>query len=452
MPYPPPYRVLTDFAGKAAAGEAFDPNALHAELGRVAATCMQLRDFMRKLATPDGKFQPAAALTSTIADRFTYTAAPAQADFLYPAPRAAVPPFVRVFVDGVLKDPAGVTIAADKVTLAPALVGGELVIVELFDSSANLGGDLASRSHAKGASLIGVEDADGILNGAPDVEMALAVLANGLAAVNSLVQALGVVGAILRDGSVPMAANLNLGGFRAVDAADAVDPDDLTTLAQVQALIASGSGGSFLPLAGGTMTGIIDHGGVRAVNAGMATSPADLVRKDQSEAYADAGDAAVTVAFSAADAGLSSAITAGDAGVTNLINQKRRETIHDSVFITALITVAEVEAFHEVDGFWYLGIDPSGSHAQDGPGTNDYHVRSVIYEPGADAFRVITEDAIADGVTNVSVVVGASFIDLSPILEARARRVGTVVYFALRLKAGTDGGAIRLASRKLLPY
>lgn len=65
--------------------------------------------------------------------------------------------------------------------------------------------------------------------------------------------AAAMTGSLPRNGSAGVLANFNLGGYKAINAANGTDPGDVVTLAQVQALIAAITGfptGALIPMTG----------------------------------------------------------------------------------------------------------------------------------------------------------------------------------------------------------
>ena len=283
MPYPPQYRARTDFALQEQSGEAVSGRALATELANVAETASQIIAFLKALATADKRWQPSVAVAQEMVQSAEYTATAGQTVFALPGGVTNANPasdFARVYIDGVRLAPSDVTLAAAAVTVTPALAGGETVIVELVNDYDTLRAQLASTDEALGASMLAVRDVLGQFTSA-DVEGALAELAT---AHTALVTALGTLdNYALLDGTRPWQADQGFAGFRLTDVGDGIDPQDVVTVAQLDALAAiyGDLANLYLSLAGGEMTGPIDMGGNKVTNLPVATLVSDAVRKDQ---------------------------------------------------------------------------------------------------------------------------------------------------------------------------
>lgn len=259
--YPARYQPATDFARAQQNGEAVDGTKLAAELARAAHTINELTAFIKAGFTSNRRWQPASALSMTLVDQFEYTATQGQTEFLFTGGTTATPATdkARVFSGGALVKPSSVTLAEDGVTI-PAQAAGATVVVELYNDQQNVRTDLAAATANLGASLIGVQDV--LQNFASDnLEDVLAEIGTAIAAINEA--AIDFSSFLRADGSVAMAASLDLGGHRGTNAADGEDPTDLATVGQLLALSAvyGDLGEVFLALAGGAMSGPIDMNG-----------------------------------------------------------------------------------------------------------------------------------------------------------------------------------------------
>lgn len=189
---------------------------------------------------------------------------------------------VDVYSGGTRLAPSTVTVANAsgylRVTITAQTVS-TIVVMSAYTVGAGISSDLASTASGKGASLIGIQDADSLFV-ATTVETALAETANALA---TLITSIGSIATyIRRDGSVAFTANQPMGNFKLTGLAAGSVNGDSVRYEQLQAYVNSlnAISSTFLPLAGGTMTGDILLGGHRITGAAVPVDDSELVRKD----------------------------------------------------------------------------------------------------------------------------------------------------------------------------
>lgn len=284
MPYPPRYQPKNDFAQDDQQGLPVDGTALAVELANISESIAQIIGFIKAGFAANRKWLPSSAVEMDLAEEFTFTASAGQTVFAFPGGVEANPTYdkARVFINGALLDPGSVTLGTTGVTL-PAQIGGEIVVVELFNDNRKLRDDLASTAAGLGASLVAIEDKLGNLS-ADNVEDALSEIKILL---DQVAAAVGTVAGIVRDdGSVPFAADQSMGGYELTDLADGTAPTSAATVNQLNALAAiyGDLGNLFLALAGGIMSGNIDMGTNHLLNVKDAANPTDAPNWGQVQA------------------------------------------------------------------------------------------------------------------------------------------------------------------------
>lgn len=246
MAYPALYQRLFNFARDKNNGlESPDASKLDIELDAIQVAVSMLRDRVKAITSADGRLRNvasplAAALvgtwsgtTSGVAD-YT-TTIPWQAAFSVNS--------VLVLVGSTLYRPGALASVQDdggflEVSFPIATGSGDPITVWAFEPGAGILTQLASTATGEGASLIGIEDALGIID-ADNVEDALAELAAEAAA---FVTAVGDLDLYFKvDGSRVATANWDLNGFKITNAADGVDDGDFVTVRQVAAYVATWS-------------------------------------------------------------------------------------------------------------------------------------------------------------------------------------------------------------------
>ena len=282
MPYPPRYIPLYNYAAAKARGETVDGTRVQLDLSNIAETLNQVRDFLKAGFDADKTWKPLEYTARELEEQLEFTATASQTQFDFPSGTVAdvSTDQVRVYSDGVLIAPSLVTLAAGSVTI-PAQTSGTTVVVELFNDAESVRTDLASTANAKGASLVGVEDAAGNYDSST-TEDVLAEIGTTLDSLRTDLDAIS--GAILKDGSVDFEADQSMGGsYKITDAADGTADGDYVTVRQLDTLsaILGDLDQTYLALTGGTMQGAINMGGYRVTNSAAATADSGLTTKGQ---------------------------------------------------------------------------------------------------------------------------------------------------------------------------
>lgn len=245
MAYPPYIQRHTNFRQQESAGQQFSTAALDADLNDSYETANQINLVLRGITTATGRLQNVAAqIAAALVGSERFAIAAPQTVFLTAI--AWQPTFsslnVQVIANGEAVDSNDVTVADDggflEVTLADAVALG-WVRVSAYEQGAGVLTRLADISDpANGANMVGVQDVDGHFVSVT-VEGALAELAQAL---DDLTTSLGTIANLWTANGVSLGgtgalADWDLGGYNIKDLADAVDPQDAVTLAQVQALV-----------------------------------------------------------------------------------------------------------------------------------------------------------------------------------------------------------------------
>lgn len=316
MPYPPRYQPKVDFALVEQSGEQVSGAQLATELANVAETVAQVIGFIRAGFTSDRRWQPAGALAQEIVKSERSVATAGQNTVPYPLGTTVDPAqdFVRVFVDGVLLDPDEVTVTPTLAGLATPLTGGEVVVLEILNDYAAFQGQLASVLAGAGASLVGLEDALGQYV-ADNAEDAFAEVMNKL---DALVAALGDLSKYgLITGTRAWEAAQSMGGNRITDLAAGIDATDAVNMSQLTALaeIFGNLSDVFLALAGGTMQGPLNMNGQALSGLPAGVSASSAVNKSQLDAAVADAVAGIGDAYLPLTGGTLTGVVAGVAGV-----------------------------------------------------------------------------------------------------------------------------------------
>ncbi len=195
---------------------------------------------------------------------------------------------VAVFASGIRIRPSLVTVADAsgflRVTIAAQAVS-TIVVVDAFESGAGLLTRLASEDNGDGASLIGIEDLDGLFS-ATTVEGALAQVMTQLMV---LIDDLGDLSELCRTTGFTMSAAIAMGDNKITGMAAGEDDTDGVRMDQISAeallaIIGPAIAAEFLSLTGGTMSGPIDMGSNLLNNLAEGVAPTDGVNKGQLDA------------------------------------------------------------------------------------------------------------------------------------------------------------------------
>lgn len=270
---PPPYIArVTNFTRDANAGlESPSPLGVDAELNAAYTVINQLVLRHRAITNADGtlkNFAPGTAQSLAGVEDFTATAS--QTNFVTGIVWNAAFTTDNVWAFRSLSRIDVVSVADDgngflEVELAAQSAGAEIQIAA-FESGAGILSRLQTISATDGAFLVAVYDGAGLYD-AVTVEGALEEVMTDL---NDLITDIGSPASLIRsDGSVDFAADQSMDGFKITDAADGVDPQDYVTVAQLSAASTEWSAlaSYFLRLDGTNPMGAdLDHGGFKATN------------------------------------------------------------------------------------------------------------------------------------------------------------------------------------------
>lgn len=305
--YPPEYKPRLDLQQAIESGDLPSATELVAELANVAESINQSIGFIKALATVDRKFRPNTFVGTFESEEVQFEATAAQTNFDFSVQITVDPLTASVHVYTAvagseqihLIDPTLVTLNAGSVDI-PARADGDIVLVQLFDGADSLLSQLASSVAGLGASLIVIEDVEG-LYGADDVEGALA---EARGALNSFVNAVGDLNTYLKaDGSVAWTGNQNAGNQRLTNLRAAQDDMDAVNLKQVNAILGDISDltNKFLKITGGSMRGNINMlNTYRMSNLAKPVADNDAVRKIDLDAVTEGKLATGGTAVSAA--------------------------------------------------------------------------------------------------------------------------------------------------------
>jgi len=271
MGFPPQYRPKFDLAQAIANGDIPSATELATELFNAAASINESISFIRSISTANQRVAPAQLNATTFVIEDEQTGSAAQTEILYQNSVTVDPLLatVGVFINGERLPPSDVTVASDRVTVTPALTGGEEILLEIHDNADSVFSKLGSISANLGASLVGIEDIDG-LYASSNVEEALAEVKFAL---NTFVALVGDLSKYLRaDVAIPWEVDQDAGGYKLTNGVEGTDPTDFVIFRQLSDIIEQfvDLGGRFLPIAGGVMNGTISMAG-NAITALVAT-------------------------------------------------------------------------------------------------------------------------------------------------------------------------------------
>lgn len=278
-------------------GNSLDHAKLDGMFADAATAIDRLVERVTGITNADGTLKNLAAATAQAlagANRFSATASQTTFTTTIVWRSAFTALNVAVYSQGTKIDSSSVTVSDSGGFLRvviPAQTAANIVFVAAYESGAGLTTDLASTANGKGASLIGIEDLAGKL-AASTVEGALAELATDH---DQLITDLGTLATICRTTGFTMAAAIAMGGFKITGAGAATANGELVRYEQLQAYVNSlaALAATYLPLAGGTMTGPIAMGSQRITGLGTPTDANDATTK----AYVDAAVAAATASL-----------------------------------------------------------------------------------------------------------------------------------------------------------
>lgn len=291
MPYPDRYFRRHNFK-RDADGGVTAPNAakLDAEFNALVVSIQQTIDVLRGIVTADGALKNLAASTAQAlagAQRFVATSGQTVFDTTITYVSAFTSLNVMVDVAGTRLDSSVITVGSYtsglntylRVTL-PAQTLNAVVIISAFESGAGLLTDLQSTSSvSKGAVLVGVNDAGGLI-AATTVEGALQELATSIA---TLTTNLGTIANLVRtDVAKTMAVDLTFSLSKTIKGLRASAANgEAVRHEQLQAVITTLNGvtSAFLSKAGGTMTGAISMGSQKITDLATPTAANDAANK-----------------------------------------------------------------------------------------------------------------------------------------------------------------------------
>lgn len=228
---------------------------------------------------------PAGSLKYALVSINSFTATAGQTAFTVTTyDNTAGASFVLAFAAGVALPQSSITQTSTTVVTLSAQPLNTAVIIAIF-AAGNGTSQLASTSAGQGASLIGINDAGGVIT-ATDTEGALQEIATNLASSTYLGSVLTISGYLLKSGGT-MSGNIAMGANKITGLAagtassnDAARMADITSAALQSALTAYLSA-TYLPLTGGTVSGNIAFGSNKATGLGAATTAGDAVRYEQ---------------------------------------------------------------------------------------------------------------------------------------------------------------------------
>ncbi len=291
MAYPPAIYRLHNFARAEASGEDLDPSKIDAEHNRYVSTINALVQWVRGITNADGTLKFSSALREMdLIEEVTAVGVAGASQVVTVGAYNLSTDRVRAFQNGVRLDPSEVDLTSTtSVTLTPAggVATSDKLVVEVFSNGAGALTTLALATAGNGASLIGIEDAGGLIDSV-NVEGALAELATDL---EDFIDDVGDLDTIVRtDVARTMAVDLTFSasktikGLRASVANGEAVRHEQIQAAALLAVLNPTLAAAFLSLTGGTMSGQIDMGGQKVVNAGAGTANTDLVTRAQLDA------------------------------------------------------------------------------------------------------------------------------------------------------------------------
>lgn len=277
-----PLFVRRWYARAFANGDAFDYASLDAMHADIVEGYNKIVQRVNLISTSTGSLRTLTAIN-------TLTATAAQTAFTVTAYNITYDDVLAFSNDasGNLKliPPASVTRTSATVVTIPAQTVGATVVIMTY-TPGNGTTQLAATSLGQGASLVGINDAGGLIT-ATTVEGALQEIAANLASSAYLGGIVGLTNYIRKDGTITFTANQAMGGFKltglgagTASSNDAARMADITAAALTSTLSAYLSA-NYLALTGGTLTGALNLGGnlINAVANGV--SPQDAATKAQ---------------------------------------------------------------------------------------------------------------------------------------------------------------------------
>jgi microcystin-dependent protein len=292
MAYPIRIARLTNFARLVSESLPEDWAGVDAEVNQILVALGQINDSLRAITTADGSLQFTQALREmSLIETITATGvAGSSQSVVVPAYNVATDK-AEVFVAGDRIDPANVAYTdSTHITITHTFVGGESIVIDLSSNGAGALTQLASTALNLGAALIGIHDA-GSLIVATNVEAALQEIVTNL---NTLITNIGTIANyIKKDGTVAMAAALNMGTHKITGGAAATAATDFVIYSQLTAYtsIWDNLAANFLALGGGTMAGEIAMGNHKITGLADPTAAQDAATKT----YVDTQVLSVTV-------------------------------------------------------------------------------------------------------------------------------------------------------------
>jgi len=251
------------------------------ELHNAASSINELVAFIRATTTADMKIRPNQAVGATFVIQDEQTATAAQTDVLFSGGLTVNPTTATVsyFIDGVAQAPSTFSIQANKIVV-PALSGGESILLEIHENAESVFADLASIAANLGASLIGLEDIEGVY-ASSNVESALYEVR---AALNAFIALIGDVSKYLKaDVAIPLEIDQDANGYSWTGMRAGVVNGEPIVFEQFQEVLTfvQTLGNRFLPLAGGAMTGPINMQSQAVLNLPIPVADASPVRKKE---------------------------------------------------------------------------------------------------------------------------------------------------------------------------
>lgn len=287
MARPTRYFRKFDFTRSANNKESFSNPALDAEHSGIETALNNVIDTLNGITDANGRLVNLSSSTAmALAGFFQQTAGGAliyvQTTIVYDASFTSSNVFV--YLNGTMVNPATVTISNSggfvRATLGSIPAAGVIEEVLAFSQGAGISTDLASVAVSKGASLVGIFDAGGLI-AATTVENALQEIVTSL---NTLIAGVGTTTLLFKkDGSVTATGNFNLGGFKITGGAVATVATDFVIKSQLDAYanIWNNLSTYYLALAGGTMSGPLSMGNQLITNLAAATAAGHAVRYEQ---------------------------------------------------------------------------------------------------------------------------------------------------------------------------
>lgn len=279
--YAPYILRLADFARDAQNGVPIDPSALDAELNQLVMAVDQWGQAIKGITNADGTLTFSQALREMkLIEVITAIGVAGSSQVITVPTYNPATDLAEAFVNGVKLEPSAVGYTdATHITLTHTFVGSENIDINLFSNGAGALVQLASTAVNLGASLVGIYDS-GAIYASTQVEAALQEVMTKL---NTLITNIGTIANYIKsDGSIAMAASLNMGSHTIQNLSNGVNPTDAVTLQQLTAFtnIWNNLSANFLALGGGTMSGQINMGSNKIVSLLDPTAAQDAATKN----------------------------------------------------------------------------------------------------------------------------------------------------------------------------